>query len=83
MQRRMPELMEARGLSGRQLAARSHVAVNTVRQTLRGRSRPSIGKVLAYAAALGVTVDYLFGESPVEALVAEALTSDETPHMLS
>ncbi len=78
---RLPVLMAEREMSGRELARRSHVSINTVRQTLRGRSSPSIGKILAYATALGTTVDLLFGAGPVEALVSTVTTEPEAiPH---
>ena len=71
MQQRLPLLMKKRKFSQRKLAETSRVPINTVRETIRGRGKPSIGKVLAYAEALGVSVDALFGETTVEKLVRD------------
>lgn len=58
----------------------SRVPINTVLQSVnRQGTKPSIGKLLAYAAALGVGLDALFGEGAVERLIAEASVAADEP----
>ena len=75
----MAELMELRGMSSRQLATASRVPVNSVLQSVKkSGTQPSIGKLMAYARALGVTLDALFGESAVDRLITEVTTELQT-----
>lgn len=66
---RLRYLMRTRGFSGRELARRSGVPVTAIYGALNRAHQPSIGKLIALAAALGVSLDALFGTEVPERLL--------------
>ncbi len=62
MSERLTALMADKQLSGRGLGRASGVPVNAVRQIIRAEHKPSIGKLIAVASALDVSLDALLGD---------------------
>lgn len=65
--------MKQRNLSGRALASSANLNASTVGDFLAGRSRLSLGRIVAVAVALDVTIDQLLGASAAATLVEESL----------
>jgi transcriptional regulator with XRE-family HTH domain len=66
---RLPVLMERRGFSQKELSRRSSVSANNIKSAVDGSHKPTLGKLLAIAAALGVSMDALFGDEVPGAFV--------------
>jgi transcriptional regulator with XRE-family HTH domain len=63
---RLRQVRTARGMSVRELARRAGCSASLVSQVERGVTTPSAGVVYSLANELGISLDFLFGETEVE-----------------
>jgi transcriptional regulator with XRE-family HTH domain/quercetin dioxygenase-like cupin family protein len=69
---RLRQVRQDRRLSARELASRVNCSASLISQIERGLSAPSAGILYALATELGTSLDYLFGVTAEDVLVARA-----------
>jgi transcriptional regulator with XRE-family HTH domain/mannose-6-phosphate isomerase-like protein (cupin superfamily) len=69
---RLRRVRQDRRLSARELASRVNCSASLISQIERGLSAPSAGILYALATELGTSLDYLFGVTAEDVLVARA-----------
>lgn len=69
---RLKALMAERGLSVPQLAETSRVNVNSIYGAVNGETAPSLGKIVAFAAAMNVSIDQLFADVAARRLIDDS-----------
>lgn len=67
---RVDELLDKKGLTGKQLAQSIGISPGNVTDWRKDRSKPSADVVAKIAKYLGVSTDYLFGNTPTESFAA-------------
>jgi transcriptional regulator with XRE-family HTH domain len=76
---RLRQVRSARGMSVRELARRAGCSASLVSQVERGVTAPSAGVVYSLANELGISLDYLFGESLEDQAEAAEAPRSPTP----
>ena len=76
---RIVDRMEALHLNAKQLASRSGITYNSINNYIRGLNEPSCTNIVALAAALQCTTDYLLGIEDKSVALSKA--HDKVEHL--